>query len=493
MVSIPRLTVICAWTLLIGAWAIGNPPFAAPDERDHYVRALGVMSGDILGEPAPEAAGGKTPRQLAWTRQATRSVRVKKELVPPENCYVLDPTASAECLLGATAIEASRLTTPVGTYQPLPYLLAAPATEAATSAQGAVRAARVPGALLSLFLLVLAAFAMRSTTSLLGLLAAITPMVLFCASSVSGSGPEIAGGVAVSATAVGIAQERSPPRWLWAALAISGAILVLSRSPGPVWVVLLLLLPVALIGPRETWTRVREGGATAWASLGVIVIAIAVNRLWETLYGPAISPVTDSPGYGLQLAIGQWWRAMPDLVGKFGYLEFALPVWVALAWLLVLMVLGTLAWRASTRRGRVVIIGTLLIVLGLPLLVFMAVTRQTGFGLQGRHVLPVLVALPILIGALLPAKGRAVAIAAWVAAPALAVLQLAAFWFNARRSSVGVDGPFWFLPTSTWAPPGGWAVALVPAILGALAIVAAGLMVGRDADPALPSGTSVDD
>lgn len=479
-----RLIVIGAWALLIGAWVIGNPPLAAPDERDHYVRALGVMAGEIIGDPAPEAAAGANRRQLAWTRQATRTVRIDPLRAPPVDCYILNPRTSAACQYGPFAPGLPELATPVGTYQPLPYLLAAPASRVADTRLGAVRATRVPGALLALALLAVAAFAMRSAASLLGLLAAVTPMVIFCAASISGSGLEIAAGVAFSATLIRLAQERAPPKWLWAALAFGGTVLALSRSPGPAWILVLILLPVALIGVRGSWARIREGGLAAGAGLGVIVAAVIGNRVWESLYGPAISPVTEAPRYGMRLAVEQWWKAMPDLVGKFGYLEFALPVWIPLAWLLVVVVLIVLAWRASDRRSRLVLASSTAVALGLPLLVYMAITRQTGFGLQGRHVLPVLVALPILAGALLPARGRSVARAALIAGPVLGVLQLAAFWLNARRSSVGIDGPLWFLPAGEWAPPGGWAVALVPAVAGCLAIAVAGIMVARDAGPA---------
>ena len=479
-----RLIVVAAWTLLVAAWVVGNPALGAPDERDHYVRALAVASGQVVGEPAPEAAGGKTARQLDWTRQATRRVQARRDLLPPpDSCYVLDPGQAASCIANTPGPAAGGPTTPVGTYQPLPYLLAGPATTLAGSPLAAVRAARVPGAIVAVLLFACALLSVRSVSSLLGLIVAVTPMALFCAASISGSGLEIASGVAFSAVAIRLARDRGSPAWLWLLLAVSGAVLALSRSPGPAWVVVILLLALALAGPRGCWERIRTGRVTAGLSLGVLLAASVANRAWELRYGPSLEPVTDSLGYGARLAVEQWWNAAPELVGRFGYLEFSLPAWIPLAWLLALAGLFVLAWRASGSRERLVLAGTTAVAIVLPLLVFLVVTRQTGFGLQGRHVLPVLVALPILVGELLPRSGRAVSVGAAATGLVAGACQFAAFWENGRRAAVGVDGPLWFPASAQWAPPGGWTLSIALAALGSAALVAAGALIARRAEP----------
>ena len=98
------LAVICL--ALAGlAWIYGNAPSGAPDELAHYVKALGVGGGDILGDaptPAPRrsaltregsrnlarlvatAQGAHPPaadeaRRLAWTRRQTRRFAIPSE------------------------------------------------------------------------------------------------------------------------------------------------------------------------------------------------------------------------------------------------------------------------------------------------------------------------------------------------------------------------------------------------------------------------------
>ncbi len=106
------------WVLLTAAWTIGNPPFAAPDESDHYIRALGISSGDLVGRPAPEKRA-LTPAQIPVGAAATRSVAVPEALAVGRGagCYVFDAARSAGCLDSDVPANVPRQITPVGTYQ----------------------------------------------------------------------------------------------------------------------------------------------------------------------------------------------------------------------------------------------------------------------------------------------------------------------------------------------------------------------------------------
>src|SRR3954467_4712694 len=45
----PPALLAAGVALLVLAWAFGNPPGAAPGERDHYVRALGAGGLELAG------------------------------------------------------------------------------------------------------------------------------------------------------------------------------------------------------------------------------------------------------------------------------------------------------------------------------------------------------------------------------------------------------------------------------------------------------------
>jgi len=474
-----RLLVI-GWALLLAAWLIGNPPFAAPDERDHYVRTTGIAGGQLVGDPAPELTTGATPTQVAWTRPLTRRVSGLPGLAPPLDCYLRTPRRPARCIETAppTPPNVPLVTVAVGIYQPLPYLLPAAVVRLGNSPQEALRWARIPGAITALALLALAvALTGGGAGALLGVAVAATPMALFTGASLSGSGGEIAAGIAFAAGTLRLARGGPPsPRWVWVAVATAGAILALSRSTGPLWIALIAVMGLALTGPREARARVRAGGRAAAATGALLVGAVVANRVWESLYGPKVDLGTQAIGLGIRNGLDRWLTASQELVGSFGYLEFRLPLWLPLVWLAVLVGLVAAGWAAANHRERRVLGATAVAAITLPVVLDVLVIRRTGFAPQGRHVLPVLAALPLLAGDLAKRHGRSGRPAVTAAAyGALAVVHLCAFFLNGRRSAVGIDGPLAFVPDAAWSPPLGWVPVLALAGVGALAIAAVGV------------------
>jgi hypothetical protein len=428
--------IALGWALLLAAWIGGNAPFAGPDEQWHYARALGG-----LGEPA-KAQLGANPLQVAWTNQATRAVTLR---LPPRSvgCYIFDPRKP---VTDCPALPAGRFVTPVGTYEPLPYLLPGVAMKPASSPDAALYLGRVVSALAAGALLLVALALLRDRP--LGVIVAVTPMVLFTGSLLNGSGLEIAAAIAFSAALV----QRS-----WTAVAISGAILALSRSAGPMWVILIGLLFQGWKAPKRT--------------LAVVGVAIVLNRIWEAVYGPHLMLGVANARHTIGPAFEEWWRASIDLVGKFGYLEIHVPLWTALLWLGLLVALLVPAFRADRLRVAIAVATAVLF----PPLFWLVQYRHTGFDLQGRQMLPLLVALPILCGSLIPDHRRLLPIALAVTGP----IQFIAWYVNARRSAVGIDGPLWFLGRADWSPAGGWLPWLALAALGALALIAKGVLTQR--------------
>jgi hypothetical protein len=133
----------------------------------------------------------------------------------------------------------------------------------------------------------------------------------------------------------------------------------------------------------------------------------------------------------------------------------------------------------------------------LPMVLWVVAIRHTGFGLQGRHVLPILVTLPLLAGELVregrarlsPRALRALAVGVPVVA---AFVQLGAWFRNAQRSAFGLDQPLLAWRVPEWEPPLGWSPWFLVAAAGAVLI---GLAATRerepapDADPPAPPAT----
>src|SRR4051794_23965211 len=136
----PALLIALGWLLLIAAWIGGNPPFAGADEQWHYARTFDVG----VGAPAKAQLGGN-PLQIAWTNQATRAVTIPAGLPPRSvGCYIFDPRKPVtEC----PPSPPGRFVPPVGTYEPLPYLLPALARQPASTPTAALMLGRIASAL----------------------------------------------------------------------------------------------------------------------------------------------------------------------------------------------------------------------------------------------------------------------------------------------------------------------------------------------------------
>src|SRR5260370_26696380 len=87
--------------------------------------------------------------------------------------------------------------------------------------------------------------------SLLGLLVAITPMVLFSSSVMNSSGIEIASCLAFAAAGVRIARAAAHvPAWVWVTFAASGVVAILAGPLGVVFGLADLAVFIALLGAR---------------------------------------------------------------------------------------------------------------------------------------------------------------------------------------------------------------------------------------------------
>ena len=91
-------------------------------------------------------------------------------------------------------------------------------------------------------------------------------MVLFVSSFVNPNGSKLTACLAFAASVLRIA--RAPSRAsarIWAAFGLSGAVTILARQLGPVFVIADLALGAALLGPSGLRTlRVSEGGARVY-------------------------------------------------------------------------------------------------------------------------------------------------------------------------------------------------------------------------------------
>ena len=481
----PAALLAAALVLLVPAWVFGNPPGAAPDERAHYVRALGAGGLQLAGHrfvPSAEQrraflaqAGKDQPlpgagvATVLWAARQTRAFDVPLALSATSfGCNDRRPAASAACLDEPPAEpRARRVPTYTGTYTPFAYVVPGAAMRTQGSPAAALRAGRLVSALACLALLIAAVALTGGGVALAGMVVALTPMVIYCAAILNASGLEIAGSLCFVAAALRLARPGAGAG-AWTALAAGGAALTLSRSLGPLLLVVLGAMLLLLRGARRP-----EHPRAAGAAAGVLLVAFAAAAWWDLARQP--HGVEGGPGY--RDALAQSLHDLDDIarhaVGNFGALDTPLPGWLSVAWGVAAVGLVVLAAARGSWRERAGLAACAAVALGLTLAVSVFQLR-TGYGAQGRHVLPVLVLVPLWAGEVLRRRPEGLG---WVlpAACALWAIGQAVAWLaNARRGAVGTDGSWWFFGTAEWSPPGGWWLwAIMAAAAAALGLASA--------------------
>ena len=167
----------------------------------------------------------------------------------------------------------------------------------------------------------------------------------------------------------------------------------------------------------------------------------------------------------------------------FGWLDSSAPFVVYVLWWVALATLVSIALMVGKARDRLVLAlltgGTVV----LTLLIAVLNLAQTGFGMQGRYVLPMAVVVPVLAGEVLVRHpGRWCAPVQRRLAPFFVLaggLHAMAWYANARRSAVGADGSWLFMGSSEWSPPTGWYPLAVLVVLAVVAVALCGINLDR--------------
>jgi hypothetical protein len=480
--------LVAAYLLIVVAWVGSNPPGAAPDESSHYIRAAGLSELDMYGEPfdirsAPAwrtmYTGNAPEGQRAWYEAMTRGYTVQRSIdharvhcprtpaTTPARC---PPTSAARKVdpsppEGGKGIETIRASYHAY-YEPYGYIAPAIGIRAANTAYSAYMLSRLASALLATALIALAAFTLfsiRHPGTLVGLIVAVTPMVVFMGSEIGPNGLEIAGGICLAAGVLRITRGDRRTRG-WTAIACGGAALVLARTIGPAWLGFYGLMMLGLLGVRGLVQLLRRSYPVWLVICSLLLIALALDAMWWKIVPDVSAAELDVDIWHLlDKSFGNLSEQVRHQIGTFGYLEVSIPKPAYNLWKFLTVALVTLAFAAGSRRDRLVLAGSFVGVVALSLIFAVyaqMLSGDVGKLAQGRYLLPVVVGIPMLAGEIVHRNRRALPFGErglFVVAIVVAASVHAVAWgANARRHAVGVHGPIWFWTEAEWTPVGGW-------------------------------------
>ena len=456
-----------AWlilSLLAGAWAMATPISGAPDEPAHIIKAASVIRGQLVGTPSENGHAVNVPRYIASTHAVT--------------CFAFQPEVAADCadfipLGDGTIIPAE---TSAGLYNPLYYELVGWPSLLANDASGIYLMRIVSGMVASAFLalsFVLIASWSRRVLPMLGLVIACTPMVLFLNGVVNPNSLETAATLAafVALLSVVIQPNERLLNQRLIILVVASAFAVNTRGLSPLWLAVVLVIPLALLSRKSLWALVSRK-PVIWA-IGGIVASTVVAILWmlsSNSLAAGISTdevVTDYPGVGSSFLVGfvlvftETFGFANGLIGQFGWLDTTAPAATLFTWAALtgaLLIAGAVLLHGRRLVAFLLLAGSLVII---PAVIQGIYITTGGIIWQGRYALPLFVCLVVGAAALI---GQSVAVAdrsvrlrlTSVILVATVCAQFIAFAVVLQRYAVGTSGSlrhFYLAPE--WQPPGG--------------------------------------
>lgn len=328
----------------------------------------------------------------------------------------------------------------------------------------------------------------RRSLSVLPLLIALTPGVMFISSVISPSGLEISAAVVLWAVLPSFLTATDVRRTEAVSVALAGLFLVTMRPLGAVLYGTLVVIAVVASGSmKNLWAHVRKQKFV----YGLHAIAGVFAVWWYVfIFNAAVDPeVTASMpkislGDQLLHAIGDIPRVIDESIGNYGWLDTPTPRPIALAILVTTVALVVSGWQslAKSSKRSLGLLGAVCVLLIIAQdLNYYEILR--GFGVQGRHLTPLFVGIPIL-GARylrLSTRSRWVVVSIWCGA--VVGSGLAAL----RRYSVGIvgDNALDMFSSPVWSPPLGITRSIVLLIIAASGVGAVVMSAERQNDNGL--------
>lgn len=366
--------------------------------------------------------------------------------------------------------------TGMGRYPPGGFAVAGIGTLAGPN-DFAFRLSRAVNASACALLLALAfACLRRRSLSVVPLLIALTPGVIFISSVISPSGLEICAAVVLWAVLPSFFTATNVHRTEAVSVALAGLFLITARPLGALLYGTVVVTAVVASGSmKNLWAHMRRHKFV----YGLHSIAVLFAAWWYVfIFNAAVDPeVTASMpkiSFGAQLlhAIGDIPRVIDESIGNYGWLDTPTPRPIALAIFIVTVSLVVVGWRSLTQSARRAV-GLLGLACAVLVIAedFQYYNILRNFGAQGRHITPLLAGIPILGARYLRISDRS----KWVVVGIWCGTVVGSGMAALRRYSVGVagDNALDMFIHPVWSPPVGiaWSIVLLTASICGVGIV----------------------
>jgi len=432
--SRPIVSLTLAFFLVIGVWSILTPLFAGPDEPANYIKGAAIIRGVLVGEDVEP-----TSALSYWSTRVEIPYEYGVAMQVPW-CFVPMPNTPACNRPMESLTPEEKPITNMGRYPPIGFV-----TTGLGSLIGpndlSVRCGRLLNSLLgSLLLAIGCTFLTASRRSAIAILAATTPGVLFLSSVNSPSGIEIAASICLWSAMYSVFTSHETSILTKSGFAFSGSLVILVRPVGSIIYLITLAISVIAYQKSSNWkSKIRD----LLLPITIHLLLILTSAVWyfkiynfhlaqsivdqQTL--PSLLDIVEQSINDLSVKIG-------ESIGNYGWLDTPSPTFVVWFFIALVAIIIARNWQILANRNRVaLIIITLFVPIFMILLNLNYQNLLAAYGVQGRHLTPLIVGIPIIGGALWNPKDATLRIVliGWT----LSVFTCGAFAL--RRYSVGVQ------------------------------------------------------
>jgi hypothetical protein len=216
------------------------------------------------------------------------------------------------------------------------------------------------------------------------------------------------------------------------------------------------------------WAALVAASSLAQVAWNVIVKPLDVSRSGK----PVVH--ADAPEI-VRTTLGATFFRYREMIGNFGWLDTMSPAVTWALWTAVLVFLFFAALFWVTRRQMRVLLALLLATIVVPVVIESMEYREAPYSWQGRYTLPIALGIPILSAVALASteRGRRLMTGRLLLMIGilLGVAHFFAFAQNLRRYTVGYNGEIQFWRHAHWSPP------LSPLLLVILYAIAVGMFI----------------
>lgn len=445
--------------VLTSAWSLASPMATGPDENAHIVKAAAVVRGDLRGTSRPDNPGsGEVTVPASYASTMTYPVCLAFHGEIPATCLPPQPTGDAAAASQTAGTWVIRNNPAYYAVVGLPSLL--PAGPYTLYLMRLVSAALCSAVL---------AWGFRSLTEInqrpmvvVGILTALTPMLVYLNSTVNPSALEISASLTLWLSLLALIRSPDPTRIRSraAGIAVVSVLLANSRGLSPLYIAVIAVTVAVVIGPWSAFLVALKDRRT-WPWLGVIVAGTLVSLAWTRSAGTLEAGGSDHPELGFFSTAGRTFFDTGDFliaaIGRFGWADTALPM---LAYLVYAALIGfpiVLALMTGTRRTQVAILGVVGVAVFLPVVVHAWQARHVGYIWTARYSMPLFVGVSASAGYLCRDTVRL--LPRWIGhrvaatTAGLAVIGMSvAFLTNLHRYAVGDKGSWRQVFSGSWVP-----------------------------------------